>query len=115
MVREGDAAPAWLAEDYSASRGRRATIVAQIIKIGQKLTDDAVMMFIKLMGRLYSKVNNQKKQRHMDVRLETSQALRLFLDTIVALQTANDTDEDAPCDGQSASWLASTASDQARS
>ena len=95
MVREGDAAPAWLAEDYSASR-RRATIVAQIIKIGQKLTDDAVMMFIKLMGRLYSKVNNQKKQRHMDVRLETSQALRLFLDTIVALQTANDTDEDAP-------------------
>lgn len=94
MVREGDAAPAWLAEDYSASR-RRATIVAQIIKIGQKLTDDAVMMFIKLMGRLYSKVNNQKKQRHMDVRLETSQALRLFLDTIVALQTANDTDEDA--------------------
>ncbi len=74
---------------------RRAAIVAQIIKIGQKLTDDAVMMFIKLMGRLYSKVNNQKKQRHMDVRLETSQALRLFLDTIVALQTANDTDEDA--------------------
>ena len=69
--------------------------MAQIIKIGQKLTDDAVMMFIKLMGRLYSKVNNQKKQRHMDVRLETSQALRLFLDTIVALQTANDTDEDA--------------------
>ena len=69
--------------------------MAQIIKLGQKLTDDAVMMFIKLMGRLYSKVNNQKKQRHMDVRLETSQALRLFLDTIVALQTANDTDEDA--------------------
>ena len=94
MAREGDAAPAWLAEDYGASR-RRATIVVQIVKLGQKLTDDAVMMFIKLMGRLYSKANNQKKQRHMDARLETSKALRLFLDTIVALQAANDTDEDA--------------------
>lgn len=94
MVREGDAAPAWLAEDYGACR-RRATIVVQIVKLGQKLTDDVVMMFIKLMGRLYSKANNQKKQRHMDARLETSKALRLFIDTIVALQAANDTYEDA--------------------
>jgi TnpA family transposase len=94
MVREGDAAPAWLAGDFGASR-RRATIVAQVIKLGQKLTDDAVMMFIKLMGRLFSQANNRKKQRHMNARLKTSKALRLFLDTIVALQAANDTDEDA--------------------
>ncbi|WP_336814152.1 Tn3 family transposase [Bosea sp. MMO-172] len=93
MVREGDATPAWLASDFNASR-RRATIVAQIIKLGQKLTDDAVLMFIKLMGRLFSQVNNRKKQRHMSVRLETSKALRLFLDTIEALQVANDTDAD---------------------
>lgn len=93
MIREGDATPAWLAGDFSASR-RRATIVAQIIKLGQKLTDDAVMMFIKLMGRLFSQVNNRKKQRHVSARLETSKALRLFLDTIEALQAANDTDAD---------------------
>ncbi|KAB2758413.1 DUF4158 domain-containing protein, partial [Brucella anthropi] len=93
MIREGDATPAWLASDFNASR-RRATIVAQIIKLGQKLTDDAVMMFIKLMGRLFSQVNNRKKQRHMSARLETSKALRLFLDTIVALQAANDMDAD---------------------
>lgn len=93
MIREGDATPAWLASDFNASR-RRATIVAQIIKLGQKLTDDAVMMFIKLMGRLFSQANNRKKQRHMNARLETSKALRLFLDTIVALQAANDTDAD---------------------
>ncbi|WQP06817.1 Tn3 family transposase [Sinorhizobium meliloti] len=93
MVREGDATPAWLANDFNASR-RRATIVAQIIKLGQKLTDDAVMMFIKLMGRLFSHANNRKKQRHMSARLETSKALRLFLDTILALQSANDTDAD---------------------
>ncbi|MFW8609882.1 Tn3 family transposase [Rhizobium beringeri] len=93
MVREGDAIPAWLAADFNASR-RRATIVAQIIKLGQKLTDDAVMMFIKLMGRLFSQANNRKKQRHMGARLETSKALRLFLDTIEALQAADDTDAD---------------------
>jgi TnpA family transposase len=94
MVREGDVTPAWLASDFSANR-RRATIVAQVIKVGQKLTDDAVMMFIKLMGRLFSQVNNRKKQRHMNTRVETSKALRLFLDTILALQAANDADEDA--------------------
>lgn len=94
MIREGDATPAWLASDFNASR-RRATIVAQLIKLGQKLTDDAVMMFIKLIGRLFSQANNRKKQRHMNARMETSKALRLFLDTILALQAANDSDEDA--------------------
>lgn len=94
MIREGDATPAWLAGEFGASR-RRATIVAQIIKLGQKLTDDAVMMFIKLIGRLFSQANNRKKQRHMNARMETSRALRLFLETILALQAANDADEDA--------------------
>ncbi|MFJ1311881.1 Tn3 family transposase [Agrobacterium sp. P15N1-A] len=94
MIREGDATPAWLASDFNASR-RRATIVAQLIKLGQKLTDDAVMMFIKLIGRLFSQASNRKKQRHMNARMETSKALRLFLDTILALQAANDADEDA--------------------
>ena len=64
MIREGDATPAWLANDFNASR-RHAMIVAQVIKLGQKLTDDAVSMFIKLMGRLFSQANNRKKQRHM--------------------------------------------------
>ncbi|MAM10322.1 MAG: DDE transposase [Rhizobiaceae bacterium] len=94
MIREGDVTPAWLAGDFIASR-RRATIVAQIIKLGQKLTDDAVSMFIKLIGRMFSQANNRKKQRHMNARVETSKALKLFLDTILALQAANDNHEDA--------------------
>ena len=94
MVREGDVTPAWLAADFNASR-RRATIIAQIIKLGQKLTDAAVTMFIKLIGRLFSQANNRKKQRHVNTRMETAKALRLFLDTISALQCANDNDEDA--------------------
>lgn len=89
MIREGNATPAWLANDFNASR-RHALIVAQIIKLGQKLTDDAVSMFIKLIGRLFSQANNRKKQRHMDCRPDTAKALRMFLDTITALQSAND-------------------------
>ena len=52
-------------------------------------------MFIKLIGRLFSQANNRKKQRHVNTRMETAKALRLFLDTISALQCANDNDEDA--------------------
>ena len=83
MIREGNATPAWLANDFNASR-RHALIVAQVIKLGQNLTDDAVSMFIKLMGRLFSQANNRKKQRHMDCRPDTAKALRMFLDTITA-------------------------------
>ncbi|WP_245518845.1 MULTISPECIES: Tn3 family transposase [unclassified Mesorhizobium] len=89
MIREGNATPAWLANDFNASR-RHALIVAQVITLSQKLTDDAVTMFIKLMGRLFSQANNRKKQRHMDCRPDTAKALRMFLDTITALQSAND-------------------------
>ncbi|RVK11170.1 hypothetical protein CN165_27945 [Sinorhizobium medicae] len=54
--------------------GRHATIVAQIIKLGQKLTDGAaVTMFIKLIGRLLPGVQ-PKKQRHVNSRTETSKA-----------------------------------------
>jgi hypothetical protein len=56
MIREGNATPAWLASDFNSSR-RHALIVAQVIKLDQKLTDDAVTMFIKLMGRLFSQAN----------------------------------------------------------
>ncbi|WP_320202251.1 Tn3 family transposase (plasmid) [Agrobacterium sp. rho-13.3] len=89
MIREGNATPAWLANDFNASR-RHALIVAQIIKLSQKLTDDAVTMFIKLMGKLFSQANNRRKQRQMDCRANTAKALRMFLDTISALQSAND-------------------------
>ncbi|GGG17419.1 hypothetical protein GCM10010924_53150 [Rhizobium wenxiniae] len=89
MIREGNATPAWPASDFNACR-RYALIVAQVIKLCQKLTDDAVTMFIKLIGKLFSQANNRKKQRQMDCRANTAKALRMFLDTITALQSAND-------------------------
>jgi len=94
MVREGNATPAWLANDFNASR-RHALIAAQVIRLGEKLTDDAVTMFIKLIGRLFSQAHSRKNRRHMDHRTDTSKALRMFLDTITALQSANDRGQDA--------------------
>jgi hypothetical protein len=70
MIREGDATPAWLANDFNASR-RHALIIAQAIKLSQKLSDDAITTFIKLIGRLLSQAHCRKKRRHMDGRTET--------------------------------------------
>lgn len=94
MVGEGNATPAWLATDFNASR-LHALIIALVITLGQKLTDDAVTMFIKLIGRLFSQAQSRKKRRHMDHRTGNSKALRLFLDAITALQSANDQGQDA--------------------
>lgn len=78
MVREGDVTPAWLVADFNVAR-RRATIVAQLIKLIQKLTDDAVTMFCKLIGRLFSQANNRKKQRRTDARRSGCFATRCVL------------------------------------
>lgn len=60
MIREGNATPGWLANDFNANR-RHALIVAQVNRLSLKFTGDAVTMFIKLMGRLFSQANNRKK------------------------------------------------------
>lgn len=96
--REGNATPAWLANDFNASR-RHALLVAQVIKRGEKLSDSAVTTFIKLIGRLFSRANSRKKRRHIDSRTVASKALRLFLDTISALESANDHGQDAEIEG----------------
>jgi hypothetical protein len=94
IVREGDAAPAWLVGDFNANR-RRATIVAQLITLGERLTDEAITMFNKLIGRLFARANTRRKLRYADTRHETTKALRLFRDTLRALVVANDTGRNA--------------------
>lgn len=89
IVREGKVTPSWLAADFNANR-RRATIAAQIISLSETLTDEAVSMFTKLIGRLFSRAVAKGKQRHIDKRKETTQTLRLFRDTLNALIAASD-------------------------
>jgi hypothetical protein len=86
--------PAWLVADFGARR-RRATLVAQAITLEQTLTDAAVTMFNKLIGRLFARANTRRKQRYADTRQETTKALRLFRDTLRALIVANDTGRNA--------------------
>jgi hypothetical protein len=69
MIREGNATPAWLANDFNASR-RHALIVAQVIKLGQKLTDDAVTMFIMLDFNLKRLAHRARSGKLEGVRLE---------------------------------------------
>jgi hypothetical protein len=94
IVREGDAAPAWLVADFNANR-RWATIIAQLITLGERLTDEAITMFNKLIGRLFARANTRRKRKYADTRQETTKALRLFRDTLRALVVANDTGRNA--------------------
>ncbi|MGK9171127.1 DUF4158 domain-containing protein [Inquilinus limosus] len=52
LVREGEVTPAHLAADLNAGR-RRATVAAQMIALGFRLTDAAVAMFCRLVGRQF--------------------------------------------------------------
>ncbi|WP_286829265.1 MULTISPECIES: Tn3 family transposase [Kordiimonas] len=94
IVREGKVTPSWLAADFNVNR-RRATIAAQIISLSETLTDEAVSMFTKLIGRLFSRAIAKSKQRHIDKRKETNQTLRLFRDTLNALIAASENKLDA--------------------
>ena len=94
IVREGDAAPAWLAEDFGADR-RRATLLAYLIDLQERLTDEAIHMFCKQIGRLFARAAAACEERHKSSRKETTAALRLFRDTLRVLMEANTNNGDA--------------------
>jgi TnpA family transposase len=94
IVRESDVTPAWLVADFGTRR-RRATLVAQAITLEQELTDAAVTMFNKLIGRLFARANVRRKQRYVNAQQDTTKVLRLFRDTLRALVIANDTGRSA--------------------
>jgi hypothetical protein len=94
IAREGDVTPAWLVADFGARR-RRATLVAQAITIEQTLTDAAVTMFSKLIGRLFARANTRRKKRYVEAQQDTTKVLRLFRDTLRALVVASDTGRNA--------------------
>ena len=94
IVREGDAAPAWLAENFGADR-RRATLLAYLIDLQERLTDEAIHMFCKQIGRLFARAAAACEERHKSGRKETTAALRLFRDTLRVLMEANANNGDA--------------------
>jgi TnpA family transposase/transposase/cell division inhibitor SulA len=93
-VREGQATPAHLAADLNAGR-RRATIAAQLIELGSRLTDAAVAMFCRLVGRQFARARSGRNKRHLDTRKAAARLLGLFRDTLRTLGEANDSGGDA--------------------
>ena len=94
LVREGQATPAHLAADLNAGR-RRATIAAQLIELGSRLTDAAVVMFCRLVGRQFARARSGRNKRHLDTRKAAARLLGLFRDTLRTLGEANDSGGDA--------------------
>ena len=91
MVREGKATPAWLAADFGQMR-RRATIVATLVDVAERLTDEAVAMFCKQIGRLFSRATATGATQYANNRKETAKILRLFRETLAVL-LADETEE----------------------
>ena len=69
--------------------------MAQVITLEQSLTDAAVTMFNKLIGRLFARANCWQKKRYVEAQQDTTKVLRLFRDTLRALVAANDTGRNA--------------------
>jgi len=61
VVREGAVAPAFLLSDYGP-RGRRATLVVQMIDLESRLPDAAVEVFNKLVGSMFTRANRRKER-----------------------------------------------------
>ncbi len=93
FVREGRASPAYLIERYAVSR-RRATLVALLIDLEERLIDAAIEMADKLIGSVFTRAKNTQTRRYAATSRDVSRLMRLFSGTIDALVGAleNDTD-----------------------
>nr|WP_172687275.1 Tn3 family transposase [Ancylobacter novellus] len=94
FVREGAVAPAFLLSDYGPRR-RRATLVAQMIDLESQLADAAVEMFNKLVGSMFTRANRRKERQYQGTVKDVGRLMRLFDQTLSALQNAHDRDIDA--------------------
>ncbi|EIZ79380.1 hypothetical protein WSK_2039 [Novosphingobium sp. Rr 2-17] len=87
FMREGGAAPAFLLSDYSLNR-RRATLVAAVIDLDAKLADNAIQMFDRLVGSLFTRARRGRERRYQDSIRSVGELMRLFEATIDALGEA---------------------------
>lgn len=85
--------PAYLIERYAASR-RRATLVACLIDLEERLTDAAIEMADKLIGTAFSRAKNTQARRYAATSKDVARLMRLFRGTIDALSLALNNDSD---------------------
>jgi TnpA family transposase len=93
FVREGRASPAYLIERYTGSR-RRATLVALLIDLEERLTDAAIEMADKLIGSVFARAKSTQARKYVATSKDVSRLMRLFRGTIDALSAALENDAD---------------------
>ncbi len=93
FVREARASPAYMIERYSRAR-RRATLVAHLIDLEERLTDAAIEMADKLIGGVFSRAKNAQARRYVATTKDVSRLMRLFRGTIDALSMAVENNAD---------------------
>jgi TnpA family transposase len=102
---EGRASPAYMIERYTRSR-RRATLVAHLIDLEERLTDSAIEMADKLIGGIFTRAKNAQDRRYVATSKDVSRLMKLFRGTIDALSEAceSKTDPMAAID-KSVGWV----------
>jgi TnpA family transposase len=88
-------------ERYTPSR-RRATLVAFLIDLEERLTDSALEMADKLIGGVFTRARNAQTRSYAATSKNVARLMRIFQKTIDALIDAVDTGED-PIDALEAS------------
>ena len=92
-VREGRASPAYMIERYIPSR-RRATLVAFLLDLEERLTDSALEMADKLIGGIFTRAKNAQARSYAATSKNVARLMLIFRRTIDALTDAVDTGED---------------------
>jgi hypothetical protein len=92
-VREGRASPAYMIERYTPSR-RRATLVAFLLDLEERLTDSALEMADKLIGGIFTRARNAQARSYATTSKNVARLMLIFRSTIDALTDAVDTGED---------------------
>ncbi|CBS91122.1 Tn3-like element ISAli20 family transposase [Azospirillum lipoferum] len=94
FAREGMASPTYLIERCAPNR-RRATLVALLIDLENRLTDAALDMADKLIGGAFTRAKNNKEKTCVAKTKDVGRLMRLFHRTIEALSLAQESDGDA--------------------
>jgi TnpA family transposase len=93
LVREGRASPAQLIARYTPLR-RHATLAATMLDLESALTDAALDLADRIIGGCFTRSGNAKKRRYSETTRDVGRMLRLFDQTISALEQARDDDAD---------------------
>jgi TnpA family transposase len=94
FVREGRISDAHQMGRYTVQR-RRAILIASVIDLEARLTDAALDMADKLIGGLFARAGKARERRYIAGTKNVARLMRLFHDTIEALNAALNSERDA--------------------